>query len=197
MISGVLYSRNGDNLTSLYTDLYVPSADLNALWTRLEHARFVVSGAQQEPKSVIYVIMDPNCIYCHFLWLALKAYEAAGLQVRWVPVGFLHADSVPKAAALLTRGAGALQGLEENFDEKTESGAIEPIEVTAEMKEALVANQQIMRDSTMSGTPGIFYKDAEGHVRRKQGMPELYELPGITGLPVQPQTDPRLDRFNK
>jgi len=197
MISGVLYSRNGDNLTSLYTDLYVPSADLNALWTRLEHARFVVSGAQQEPKSVIYVIMDPNCIYCHFLWLALKAYEAAGLQVHWVPVGFLHADSVPKAAALLTRGAGALQGLEENFDEKTESGAIEPIEVTAEMKEALVANQQIMRDSTMSGTPGIFYKDAEGHVRRKQGMPELYELPGITGLPVQPQTDPRLDRFNK
>jgi thiol:disulfide interchange protein DsbG len=65
------------------------------------------------------------------------------------------------------------------------------------MKAPLVANQQIMRDSTMSGTPGIFYKDAEGHVRRKQGMPELYELPGITGLPVQPQTDPRLDRFNK
>ena len=197
MLSGVLYSRNGDNLSSLYTDLYVPTADLNSIWTRLENSSFVVSGTQQDPKAVIYVVMDPNCIYCHYLWLALKPYAAVGLQVRWVPVGFLHVDSIPKAAALLTRGGAALAKLEEEFDEKTESGAIEPLDVTPVMRERLAANQQIMRDATLTGTPGLFYRDAEGRIRRKQGMPELYELPAITGLPAQPQDDPRLQRFNK
>jgi thiol:disulfide interchange protein DsbG len=139
--------------------------------------------------------MDPNCIFCHLLWIALKPYESAGLQVRWIPVGFLHEDSAAKAAALLTGGESAFTQLQEKFDEKAESGGIAGIAITPELKSALNANLALMRDARVQGTPGIFYRDAGGHVRRQSGMPSLADLPGITGLPSQPETDPELAQF--
>lgn len=51
-------------------------------------------------KNVIYVFFDPNCVFCHFAWKALQPYVKAGLQVRWVPVGFLKPTSAQRAAAI-------------------------------------------------------------------------------------------------
>src|SRR5208282_818581 len=95
LIAGDLLTGEGDNLTDRYLDQYAPP-DLSAIWARFDKAGTIVAGTHSDPKSVIYVIMDPNCIFCHLLWIALKPYEAAGLQVRWVPVGFLHHDSAAK-----------------------------------------------------------------------------------------------------
>ena len=197
LITGALFSSGGENLSQRYTDMYVPTADLADRWTELEQSSYVVSGDKDAPKSVIYVIMDPNCIFCHLLWIALGPYEAAGLQVRWVPVGFLHLDSPTKAAALLSRGGDALQQLQEKYDENKESGGIPGIVISPELKTKLDFNLQIMHESNMTGTPGIFYKDTAGHVHSKQGMPLMSDLPVITGLPVQAESDSRLERFNK
>jgi thiol:disulfide interchange protein DsbG len=197
LIAGDLLTSEGDNLTDRYVEQYVPGPDLSALWSRFEKAKSIVTGARGSPKSVIYAIMDPNCIFCHMLWIALKPYEAAGLQVRWVPVGFLHQDSTAKAAALLQGGESALRQLQENFDEKAESGGIAGIPITPELKSALDANLALMRDARVQGTPGIFYKDASGHVHRQSGMPSLEELAGITGLPEQPESNPELAQFGK
>jgi thiol:disulfide interchange protein DsbG len=196
LITGALFNSSGENLSQLYTDLHVPSADLTGTWSDLEQSSFVVSGVKDKPKSVIYVIMDPNCIYCHLLSIALKPYEAAGLQVRWVPVGFLKVDSPTKAAALLTRGDEALQELQDKFDERTESGGIAGIVISADMKTRLDDNMKIMHAVNLTGTPGIFYKDAAGHVRMNHGVPTLSELPSVTGLPLQPEPDARVQRFN-
>jgi thiol:disulfide interchange protein DsbG len=54
-----------------------------------------------------------------------------------------------------------------------------------------------MHEANIHGTPGLFYKDTAGHVRRRDGMPKLSELPAITGMPAQPEPDPSLVRFSK
>ena len=195
LVVGELVSSNGQNLSELYADRYVPSPELTAVWADLEKATVVVTGPKEGSKSFIYVIMDPNCIFCHLLWIALKPYEAAGLQVRWVPVGFLHEDSTAKAAALLQGGESAFEQSQQRFDVQAESGGIKGIAVTPELRTKLESNLQIMEQARVRGTPGIFYKDAAGHVMRRDGMPSMSELPDITGLPEQPETDPQLARF--
>lgn len=195
LLAGELISSAGENLSELYTERYVPPPDLTALWGQLEKANVVVAGAKQGSKSAIYVIMDPNCIFCHMLWIALKPYEAAGLQVRWIPVGFLHEDSSAKAAAILKGGEPALEQCQQHFDVKTESGGIAGIDVTPDLRAQLDSNLQVMEQARVRGTPGIFYRDASGHVLRRDGMPSMSELPKITGLPAQPENDPQLARF--
>jgi thiol:disulfide interchange protein DsbG len=197
LIAGDLLTSEGDNLTDRYLDQYAPAADLSKIWARFEKAGTIIAGTHSNPKSVIYVIMDPNCIFCHLLWIALKPYEAAGLQVRWVPVGFLHHDSAAKAAALLKGGEGAFTQLQQNFDEKAESGGIAGIPIPPEFKTTLERNLALMHDAHVQGTPGIFYKDAAGTVRRQSGMPSLEELPDITGLPAQPESNRELARFGE
>lgn len=195
LIAGELYAGNGDLLSDQYSAQYLPQPDLSALWSQLERANTISTGAATNAKSQIYVIMDPNCIYCHLLWKALKPYEAAGLQVKWLPVGFLHEDSESKAAALIKGGSDAFEHLQETFDEKAESGGIVGIQPTPELHTQLEANLQLMKDASIQGTPGIFYKDRTGKVVRKDGMPLMGELPGITGLAAQPETDPELKPF--
>jgi len=197
LLAGHLLASSGVDLSQQYVTQYVPQPDLTALWGRLQQANIVATGASGAPKAVIYAVMDPNCIFCHMLWIALKPYEAVGLQVRWVPVGFLHRDSAAKAAALLKGGAAAMQKSQQNFDIKTESGGIAGIPITAAMKVRLDANLKLMQDANVEGTPGLFYKDAAGHVQHTDGMPSLSQLASITGLPPQPETDPQLLRLEK
>ncbi len=197
LMVGDLLSSTGQNLTDLYVQRYVPPPDLTALWAELGKANTVTTGAKEGSKSSIYVIMDPNCIFCHMLWIALKPYEAAGLQVRWIPVGFLHEDSSAKAAAILKGGESALEQCQQHFDVHAESGGIAGVAITPDLRAKLELNLQIMHAAAVQGTPGIFYKDATGHVLRLEGMPSISELPSITGLPVQPETDPQLTRFSK
>jgi len=195
LLVGELLSSAGENLSATYTEKYVPPPDLSALWGQLEKAHVVIAGTKEASKSAIYVIMDPNCIFCHMLWIALKPYEAAGLQVRWIPVGFLHEDSSAKAAAILKGGEPALEQCQQRFDVKTESGGIAGIDITPELRQKLESNLQLLDEARVRGTPGIFYKDNAGRVMRRDGMPSLSELPTITGLPAQPETDPQLARF--
>jgi thiol:disulfide interchange protein DsbG len=197
LLTGDLFASSGENLTQRHVAQFVPSADLGAVWAKFGNSSVVVSGAQSNPKSVIYAVMDPNCIFCHLLWVALRPYQAAGLQVRWLPVGFLHEDSAAKAASLLKGGDAVLTRLQERFDKQAESGGVPGIEITPELKAELDANLVLMHEGNVQGTPALLYRDAEGHVQRKQGMPRLAELPGITGLPEQPETDPQLDRFRR
>jgi thiol:disulfide interchange protein DsbG len=195
LISGDLYSGNGAALSEQYAAQYLPQPDLSTLWSQLEKAQTITTGASGTIKSTIYVIMDPNCIYCHLLWKALKPYESAGLQVKWLPVGFLHEDSEDKAAALLKGGAAAFEQSQETFNEASESGGISGIKPTPELQGQLDANLQLMKDANIQGTPGVFYKDRAGKVVRKAGMPLMNELAEITGLPAQPESDPELKPF--
>lgn len=189
LIAGTLVNSTGANLTQSYSEQYIPKPDVGAIWDKLEKSSFIIEGEAKNPKSVIYAILDPNCGFCHYLWLALQPYEAAGLQVRWVPVAILGEPSKARAAALLEGGAKALaeQQTKYNHEDAPKGIAANPI-----TEAQLEGNLAIMQEAQINGTPGIFYKDASGKVVAKSGFPPLKELPAITGLPEQKQTSEML-----
>lgn len=197
LISGRVLTSSGEDMTERYAALYVPQLDLDALWKKFATAASVVVAGAPHPKSVIYVVMDPNCIFCHMLWVALQKYEAAGLQVRWIPVGFLHADSPGKAAAILQGGDPVLTRMQEKFNLRLESGGVPGISITPKLAKELGSNTALMHEAHVMGTPGIFYKDRAGHVHLREGMPMMSELSALTGLPAQKETAAILARFNR
>ena len=165
----------------------------------LQNASAIVEGANgSNVKSTLYVFMDPNCIYCHLVWKALQPYEAVGLQVHWIPMGFLKPDSAGKAAALLEAkdGAALLKELETHYSEKDESGGIAPLaHIPATDKNKLDNNIKLFQDLGFDGTPTLIYQGSGGRWANVSGLPKLSDLPGMLNLPAQPITDAELQKY--
>jgi thiol:disulfide interchange protein DsbG len=193
-IAGNMFDVKGVNLNKQYLEKYAPTPDYAKLWGELESSAWVYEGAKPaDAKSIIYAFEDANCGYCHLAWKSLLPYMKVGLQVRWIPVAFLGSDSLPKAAALLTAtdGPSAAAAMHADYGKRLAN----PKPVPEATKAKIDANATLMRKYGFTGTPAIFYKDKAGKVIAVTGMPRLNELPAITGLPVQPQTDPDLARY--
>jgi len=197
LLAGDLIDEKGNNLTEQYADLYVPKADLAPIYAELEKSTFIAEGAQKSPKATVYVFFDPNCPFCHFAWKGFQAYEAAGLQVRWIPVAYLMETSTGKAAAILQAKdrLAAFTENEQKYVLKNHEGGIKPAKPSAASLKVLQANSELMHQLGITGTPAIVWKDAQGKIQMKPGMPRLSEFPAITGLPEQPNNDPELARF--
>jgi thiol:disulfide interchange protein DsbG len=197
LMAGALIDEAGTNLTAQYAEKYIPKPEYDKLLPQLEKSAYIVSGAKgSAAKSTVYAFIDLNCGYCAMAYKALVPYEAAGLQVRWVPVAFLNATSNTKAAALFesSNPEAALRAHELAFGK--EGAGIKPAaSVSADIAKKLEANGKLMRDFGFNGTPGIVFKDKNGKVMTRNGMPRMSDLPTITGLPEQAQTDPDLARF--
>jgi len=184
--------------------------DLPALFAALEKTAVVAEGANS-PKRMLYAFFDPNCTPCHFVWKALQAYERAGLQVRWVPVAYQKENSAARAHAVMQASdrAAALRELmqaraHEVAQRKNETrdradrpvGGVTPIaNLPSPFVTQLEANLQLMKRFGAPGTPLLVWKDADGKVQLKIGMPRLSQLPAITGLPEQRIDDPELAEF--
>lgn len=190
-IAGNMLDAKGQNLTKQYLEQHAPKPDYDKMWGELEKSTWVAEGAK-DAKSVIYVFKDPNCGFCHLAWKALQPYEKAGLQIRWVPVAFLSADSYDKAGALLTakNPEEAISALHEKWGTKT---AVP--QANKDVRAKLDANNRLMNSWGFRGTPATLYKDKAGKVKAVSGMFQLSELPAITGLPEQAQNDPALAKF--
>lgn len=197
LFAGDLIDEAGNNLTEKYADLYIPKPDLNPLYSALEKSNYIAEGTQTSPKSVIYAFFDPNCPFCHFAWQALQHYEAAGLQVRWIPVAYLMETSTGKAAAILQAKdrLAAFRENESKYNMKNHEGGIKPAKLSSASQKQLQANSEFMHQFGITGTPAILWKDAQGKIQIKGGMPRLHELPGITGMPEQAIDDSELARF--
>ena len=195
LIAGVMVDAAGKNLTNEYTALYAPKLDYDKAWARLEKSAFVSEGpADDKAKSVIYVFSDANCSFCHLAWLALAPYAKAGLQVRWIPVAFLGADSYNKAAYQLTAKdpSEAMAKSQAAFGTRAPDVAVA---VSPEMRITLNKNNALMHELGFQGTPALLYKNAQGKVVAVNGMFRMSQLPEITGLPAQANNDPALARF--
>lgn len=198
LIAGALMDATGKNITGEHFEKYVPKPDYEALFADIEKASSVTSGTTKDPKQVIYVFIDPNCIFCHYFWKLSQAYEKKGLQVKYLPVAFLKQDSLGKAAALLEAkdGAQALKKHETTFVAQKEEGGITPLKnPKPETLTAIQTNADLMRKFGMKGTPGIVYKDKSGKVMIRPGMINNKDLAEIAGIDEQPVTDKDLQRF--
>jgi thiol:disulfide interchange protein DsbG len=174
-----------------------PKPQYRTLFLELEKAEVITEGAK-DAKSVLYVFFDPNCFYCNLTWKALQPYEKAGLQVRWVPVAYQKSSSVGRAAAIMEAPdrAAALRENEVNYDKPHFDGGIKPIDKPqTELTAHLQANTDLMRKFGVPATPLLVWRDNNGNVLIKPGVPRLSQLPGITGLPEQKIVDPELAGF--
>lgn len=167
------------------------------LFAELEKAEAVLEGPRKA-RSILYVFFDANCLYCHLTWKALQPYEAVGLQVRWVPVAYQQPSSAGRAAAIMQAPdrVAALRINELRYNAAEFDGGIEPLaKVSHALAARLQANTRLMQQFGAPGTPALVWKDADGKVRFKAGVPRLSELPQITRLTAQPNDDPELANF--
>ena len=152
------------------------SAD-TTLWLRLQRTTWVMQGAHR-PEHLVYVITDANCPYCHDLWLSLQPLYSWGLQVRYVMVGIISSDSPGKAAAIIEARdpSVALDRNERQWARLPDDlgGGIPPLQrpkpATAA---ALKANEQLMHDLGVQGTPALIYRSGDHvmHVIRSAADP--------------------------
>jgi thiol:disulfide interchange protein DsbG len=193
-IAGNMFDAKGTNFNPQYIDKYLPKPDYEKFWGDLTSAAWVSQGPEsKDAKSIMYVFADANCGYCHLTWKALDPYTKVGLQIRWVPVAFLAPDSMPKATALLAAkdSNAAIAESHANFGKKLEDSA--PVDEA--LKAKVEANAKLMDQWEFSGTPVLVYKDKDGKVRTKAGVPPLSELPTMTGLAEQANNDPALAKY--
>lgn len=197
LLMGALIDENGENLSAQYAEKYVPKPDLGSLYRDLEKAAYVVEGTDKNPRSVIYIFVDANCPFCHLAWKALQPYEKAGLQVRWIPVATLTPTSMPKAIEVMTASdkTAAFRKMEENHGKNSAPSPKAAESANPAVAASIRKNGELMEKFGISGTPGLIWKDKQGKINVKGGMPRLSEIPMMTGLPEQKNTDPDLERF--
>jgi len=175
-----------------------PIPDKLALFLQLEKVDVISEGAK-DARSELYVFFDPNCYYCHLTWKALQPYENVGLQVRWVPVAYQKPSSVGRAAAIMEARdrKTAMRENESNYDSAHYDGGIKPMDKPpVRLTAQLQANIRLMQEFGAPGTPLLVWKDKNGKVQTKIGVPRLSQLPQITALPEQKVTDPELANFH-
>jgi thiol:disulfide interchange protein DsbG len=197
LLAGTLIGESGENLGARYEDKYVPEPDLGVLFQQLEKSGFVAEGSASGSKSIVYVFVDANCPFCHTTWLSLQPYEKVGLQVRWVPVATLGPTSMPKAIEVMAADdkVAAFRKMEENHGKPWTPSALASETAKPAVAASIRHNGELMQRFGIAGTPGVIWKDKQGKVQVKGGMPRLSELPAITGPPEQKNDDSSLNKF--
>jgi thiol:disulfide interchange protein DsbG len=180
LMQGMIVSSDGENLTQAEAKQMLPQPpDAAANFASLDKTHSYLWGKASAPKEM-WVLFDPNCIYCHKAYDALKPAVSAGkVKVHVIQAGFLKADSMPKAAAIMAAKdpAAALATDEKNFDEAKEEGSIKGDMSNKDAVAKVTANNSWMQAQGIGGTPYVLYKDTAGKAQDIAGFD-----PDIDGL---------------
>jgi thiol:disulfide interchange protein DsbG len=170
---GNIVSADGTNLSQQYTQKYITSKMAIKAYQDIHKVHYITQGKDSAPHKM-YIIMDPNCSYCHLLYMDLNKYVKSGkLQIRWIPVGFLRPNSKGKSAAILAGKDNAtnLKELikdETSFDMKTEQGGAKELDKssknlsTQKAFKEVAENNSFWQNHGFNGTPVILYKNLKG-----------------------------------
>lgn len=178
-VVGTLINAQGENVSAEAIRRLVERPMTERTWKQLEQSDWVPDGDSNSPRTV-YVFTDPNCPYCHRFWEASRPWVESGkVQLRHILVGVIKADSANKAAAILSADSpeAALTLNEQRFDE----GGIRGVPVTQTLEATLDANERLMDKLGFRGTPGILFRDEDGLLQRRAGLPSPSDLPVVLG----------------
>ena len=156
-----------------------PGGSAAGLMQRLDRAHWIPAGAKSSGR-VVYVFTDPNCPYCNDLWKAMRTTRAADVQIRYLLVAVISADSRGKDAAILESAdpATTFERSERDFDR----GGITPkTNWQPATNEAISTNEALMEALHIYGTPGLVYLERPDEVRVFAGMPDPKQLRAIVG----------------
>lgn len=199
-IFGALLNDAGANLTEKFHEEHAPKLDTQALWKAVEGAHWVAEKPAGEVKSIAYIFKDANCTFCHLAWKALQPYQAAGMEIRWIPVAFLAESSMDKAGVLLdardtkkpSEVDQVIDGLQDDYAKKAKKAYPK---ISAGNLAKVESNNALMREWGFQGTPVTIMKDAGGEVKVVEGMFRLSDIPAMSGMAAIENTDPALKRF--
>ncbi|KEP68573.1 thiol:disulfide interchange protein DsbG [Thioclava sp. BHET1] len=172
MMQGMIFDADGQNLTQIEAQQVLPQPPGAAEnFASLDKTHSFVWGKASASKEM-WILFDPNCIYCHKTYEALKpAVKAGKVKVHVIQAGFLKQDSLAKAAAILSAKdpAAALATDEEKFDEAKEEGAIKGDTSNADAVAEVKKNNEWMQAQGIGGTPYILFKDSDGKPQEVKG----------------------------
>jgi thiol:disulfide interchange protein DsbG len=156
-----------------------PAGSPVGLMQRLDRAQWVASGAKSSAR-IVYVFTDPNCPFCNDLWKAMKTARAPDVQIRYLLVAVINADSRGKDAAILESPdpAATLEKNERNF---ARGGIAPKPTLQPATSETISVNEALMGALHIYGTPGLVYLDEHNEVKVFAGMPDPEQLRMIVG----------------
>ena len=202
-VVGVVISQNGNNKNIVWM-----SADGKALFPQavsdtganLNDEAMTAQGLRAKPEDLLTraaapgtrsilqgksgpiatVFMDPNCVFCHKLFVDVQPLVKAGkLRVRYVMVGFLKESSIPKAATILASKdpLATLTKDETAFNGPKEEGGITADKTPdAEALAVVQSNTQLLGETGQISTPVVLFCDkTSGKPSLSRGMPQNLE----------------------
>lgn len=194
LIAGMMLDKNGQNLSSAYSDEHIPEADYSAALAAFNAAPSVLTG-NPKAKAEMVVVFDANCGFCKVMHKLVAPAVAAGeLKVRYVPVAIMGADSDVKGAGLLAskNPAAVMHAATEGEAEISRDPAL---------LSKVRANTELMQKYGFNGTPVVLYNakvKGENTVYVSPGVPAILEVFGRLGISGQVdklKQDPSLQRF--
>lgn len=179
-IVGTLIDAQGKDLSTETLQRLVAAPMSERTWAQLEASHWVADGKNDAPR-VVYTFSDPNCPYCNRFWQAARPWVDAGeVQLRHIIVGVIRPDSANKAASIMS-AASPSEALVRNERNFSKGGIAAAAQVPAEISSKLEANGKLMTALGFRGTPGILFRDANGVVQRRSGLPADADLPAVLG----------------
>jgi thiol:disulfide interchange protein DsbG len=162
---GVIIGSDGSNITRREAAQFLPKPPTAAEnFAALKKTHTYLWG-HANAKKELWIVFDPNCIYCHKTFESLKKYVGDDiLKVHIIQVGFLKPSSLGKAAAILSSKdpAAALTKDELKFNVSGEEGGITPNMSDAEAVHEVRENNAWMTAQEIRGTPYLLYRNTKG-----------------------------------
>lgn len=183
LFTGAMLDAQGNNIGEEAVQAYISGPKSIKDWQQLESSHWILDGSATAQR-IIYTFTDPNCPYCKKFWQSARPWVESGqVQIRHILVGILRADSLGKAATILSADNPAeLLGKHEGGNLLPELVALQ--EPSPEVRNKLMENHQSMMRLGVSATPATFYRDAAGAVQKQMGLPPESMMMEILG-PLQ------------
>lgn len=139
-------------------------------WNSFADTHWIAEGDPNAEK-IVYVFTDPNCPYCATFWERAQPYlKQGGVQLRHIMVGILREDSPAKAATILAAENPAAALAQHESTMKQGGLAADPA-VSQRFLKQVEENTQFMQSHGIRATPTIVFKDTNGGLQQKQGLP--------------------------
>ncbi|MDF4421890.1 thioredoxin fold domain-containing protein [Vibrio parahaemolyticus] len=172
VIAGPLIDQNGMNLTSKYLEEKKPVPNYDDVFADFEKEATYISTHPErsgDGKGVLYVFAEPFCGWCSKIHKELQPAIAAGLEVRWVPVAFLRANSADVIEHFLSAD-NPVAAMDEHELLREQGKPVNSKPVSSVTKAQIEKNSAFMKRFGIRGTPGLVY-EIDGKARTGGYLP--------------------------
>jgi thiol:disulfide interchange protein DsbG len=179
VIAGPLIDQNGMNLTSKYLEEKKPVPNYDDVFADFEkEATYISTNPERagDGKGVLYVFAEPFCGWCSKIHKELQPAIAAGLEVRWVPVAFLRANSADVVEHFLSAD-NPVAAMDEHEQLREQGKPVNSKPVSSATKAQIEKNSEFMKRFGIHGTPGLVYEiEGKSHTGGYLPVPKMNQL---------------------